>query len=499
MLHDLSLKNTASAVVYRIVLTGGPCGGKCWGRGTELMMWDGSVKKVEDIREGEWLMGDDSSPRVVRHGSLKRGNTEKDAAEFVPSEKQRVAPATYRITSANNQNASWTCNGDHILVLQIDDAPTIQSVGGDQYSVFAWQLENPSTPALTRVTPDSFPTIETAEEFRVDYMTKTLWRPLQFETDVNDFSLLSKDVRAKCKMFIMPQVHYSESGAKASIANRLQEILPSVIVAEDDESAWALGYILGGGDLDHANVQTRLDAWTVAIGSVLPASELLHQLLAIYGVPVPGFGIPSELLTSSAQLRRALLAGIIDAAGRMDDDAVIVNGTAPFMTAVVQLARSLGFVTSRLESSVSLGDDTAVRISGSELSELKTNLSNTLAKLTVEEDLRSFAFECERVDHADYFGFTVCTPTGGETNGRFLMGDFVVTHNTTAMGTLTERFQALGWRVFRVPEAATMLLSGGHTFANLNKQQQYQFQAALLKLMMSLEEAFITVRKTNDN
>src|SRR4051794_23814721 len=67
---------------------------------------------------------------------------------------------------------------------------------------------------------------------------------------------------------------------------------------------------------------------------------------------------------------------------------------------------------------------------------------------------------------------------------------------TTAMSTLTERFQALGWRVFRVPEAATMLLSGGHSFANLNRLQQYQFQAALLKLMLSLEEAFITLARS---
>lgn len=75
--------------------------------------------------------------------------------------------------------------------------------------------------------------------------------------------------------------------------------------------------------------------------------------------------------------------------------------------------------------------------------------------------------------------------TGGPCGGK-----------TTAMSTLTERFQALGWRVFRVPEAATMLLSGGHSFANLNKLQQYQFQAALLKLMLSLEEAFLALARS---
>lgn len=50
--------------------------------------------------------------------------------------------------------------------------------------------------------------------------------------------------------------------------------------------------------------------------------------------------------------------------------------------------------------------------------------------------------------------------------------------------------------MFRVPEAATMLLSGGHSFANLNKLQQYIFQGALLKLMLALEDAFITLARS---
>jgi len=39
--------------------------GKCHGKGTELLMYDGSVKKVEEVVEGDLLMGDDSTPRTV--------------------------------------------------------------------------------------------------------------------------------------------------------------------------------------------------------------------------------------------------------------------------------------------------------------------------------------------------------------------------------------------------------------------------------------------------
>ena len=46
-------------------------GGKCLGKGTEILLYDGSKKKVEDIIIGDLLMGDDSTPRKVL--SLARG------------------------------------------------------------------------------------------------------------------------------------------------------------------------------------------------------------------------------------------------------------------------------------------------------------------------------------------------------------------------------------------------------------------------------------------
>ena len=39
--------------------------GKCFGRGTELLMFNGSIKKVEDIVINDLLMGPDSKPRKV--------------------------------------------------------------------------------------------------------------------------------------------------------------------------------------------------------------------------------------------------------------------------------------------------------------------------------------------------------------------------------------------------------------------------------------------------
>jgi len=54
-----------------IIIAARPGMGKCLGKGTGVLMYDGSVKKVEDIKAGELLMGDDSTPRRVL--SLARG------------------------------------------------------------------------------------------------------------------------------------------------------------------------------------------------------------------------------------------------------------------------------------------------------------------------------------------------------------------------------------------------------------------------------------------
>ena len=54
-----------------IIIAARPGMGKCLGKGTKVLMYNGTLKKVEDIISGELLMGDDSTPRKVL--SIARG------------------------------------------------------------------------------------------------------------------------------------------------------------------------------------------------------------------------------------------------------------------------------------------------------------------------------------------------------------------------------------------------------------------------------------------
>jgi hypothetical protein len=94
--------NTYLKHVKQVCFGGGllelPCAyGKCLGKDTEVLMYDGTVKKVQDVNVGDLLMGDDSTPRNVL--TLARGREQM-----------------YKISSKKGD--TYTCNESHILSLK---------------------------------------------------------------------------------------------------------------------------------------------------------------------------------------------------------------------------------------------------------------------------------------------------------------------------------------------------------------------------------------------
>lgn len=83
-----------------LALLSGPSGqGKCLGKNTEVLLYDGTIKKVQDIIVGDILMGDDSTPRTVL--STCSGNDE--LYEIIPT-----------------KGRSYIVNSKHILTLKGD-------------------------------------------------------------------------------------------------------------------------------------------------------------------------------------------------------------------------------------------------------------------------------------------------------------------------------------------------------------------------------------------
>lgn len=80
----------------RVLMQSGTGTGKCLVKGTPVLMFDGTIKPVEEIQVGDVLMGDDSTPRIV----LTTTTGTELCYDIVPVKGQK-----------------WGCNQSHILSL----------------------------------------------------------------------------------------------------------------------------------------------------------------------------------------------------------------------------------------------------------------------------------------------------------------------------------------------------------------------------------------------
>lgn len=79
--------------------------------------------------------------------------------------------------------------------------------------------------------------------------------------------------------------------------------------------------------------------------------------------------------------------------------------------------------------------------------------------------------------------------TGGPCSGK-----------TTGQARLSTFFENMGWKVYRVPETATHLLSGGVEFNRMDAEAVEEFQEDLLLCMIQTEETFFRLaRKCDQN
>lgn len=131
-----------NAPVLFVLSTGG---GKCLARDTPILMFDGTIKMVQDVQVGDLLMGPDSTPRRVL--SLARGRE-----------------AMYRVTPVKGD--PYVVNESHILSLR-NDLGVVKNISVREYLAepHHWRIRNPGwrvpgilrgdlTPELSHITVD---------------------------------------------------------------------------------------------------------------------------------------------------------------------------------------------------------------------------------------------------------------------------------------------------------------------------------------------------------
>lgn len=358
-----------------IVVVAGQSGhGKCLAKGTLVLMYDGTIKKVEDVSPGDELIGPDSRPRRVL--SICSG-----------SEK------LYKVIPTRGD--SYTVNESHILSLR-------------KRNVWSHGRKTHSDEVVNMGILDYLSLSKTARKNLYGYHVPINWKKREVPIDPYFFGIWLGDGNS--------------DGSKITTAD--------IVVREFlREFSASIGHVY------HEREQKNNKS---VITSVVRNTKRgvreggLQNSLRKLGV-LGNKHIPVVYKANDRETRLRLFAGLIDSDGCLNPPGSFEYVTKSKLLAddVAYLARSLGFfvkitlVKKGIRSRNFMGEYYRLGISG-DLSVVPVLIKRKIPKVRSQiKDILVTNISVQPIESGQYYGFEI------DGDGLFLLGDFTVTHNTT--------------------------------------------------------------------
>lgn len=342
--------------------------GKCLAPGTLVLMYDGTVKKVEDICAGERLMGPDSKPRRVL--SLAQGWDEM-----------------YRVTPVKGD--FYEVNEAHIISVKM----TVRShkKWGYDGKIFDVSI--------------------------LDYFKKSkYWKHCAKGYRVG-VEFTEKEVS------LPPYFIGAWLGDGTSHLAAITTVDPEIISYIDAMADWY------GLDIRIDQSKDRCPTYTLT-SHVRGGLNIVHDRLKQMDV-FRNKHIPWKYKTNSRTKRLELLAGLIDTDGSLDCGGYdLVFKQKVLAEDVVFVARSVGFAAymkpckKTCTNNRKVGQYYRVFISG-DVSQIPVRIRRKKAEVRKQKkNVLLTGIKVQSIGKGEYYGFEI------DGDGRFLLGDFTVTHNT---------------------------------------------------------------------
>jgi superfamily II DNA or RNA helicase len=376
--NKIITRNTHSYILIQKAGTG-----KCMGFDTKIIMYNGTIKAVQDINIGDILMGDDSLPRKVLN--LGRGRDEM-----------------YEISSVNGD--MYTANSSHIMCLKYSIKPYIVHMVTTHEYIIKWFNHS-------------------------DYMCiRTVFK---YENEDK------YDVKSKAELFLDKKTRHCDDDVIIKVKDYLN--LPKSTQRQ------LKGYKTGI-DFPEKKlyIDPYILSYWLCEGEVKPIpakfyirSCLYYENLKYYNL-LNNKHIPHEYKCNSKENRLKLLAGLLDSDGYLNKNCYkIIKKNEILSDDILFLARSLGFVADKKESAFKCG--TAyykIFISGDGLDEIPVLCKRNKAKPMQRENnkLRS-SIKVKSIGISNYYGFVL------DGNHKYILGDFTVTHNTISAIEIINRLK----------------------------------------------------------
>lgn len=384
-----------------IIVAARPSMGKCLAKGTKVLMFNGALKCVEDIKVGEKLMGDDSTPRKI-----------------ISTVQGREKMYWVR----QNKGIDYRVNELHILSLK-RSRNEYKHKHGDVLNIPIKEY------------------LEKSDKFKSNY--KGYKVPVRF---------MQKSLRVEPYFIGL----WLGDGRKSDvrIANTNEEVVSYLkiyakklnlkLVKSKDDGKCPMYSITNAKKINRRK--------TFSLQAVMRKLDLLNNK-----------HIPQDYLINSTQNRLELLAGLIDSDGHYDKQCngyEITQKNKKLAKQIKFLCDSLGFRTSLKKKKASIKsidfecDVYRVRIFG-DIDRVPVQIKRKKAqpwRVKRSWNQTGIKVEYDKVD--DYYGFEI------DGNRLFLLEDMTVTHNTAL--TLNLAQQALndnkGVAIFSLEMPAEQLM-----------------------------------------
>lgn len=388
--------------------------GKSVIKGEKVLMFDGSIKNVEDIKCGELVMGDDSTPRTVleTHSGIDK---------------------MYKIT--NRRGESYTVNSHHIISLIYTGKKNLRDRKDKNGYQIVWfnkykcKLDYKTFSYKDGNKEDAY---NKAKEF-----LDKLVDDRKVDIPILDFLKLSKKYRNNLLGYQVP-IQFPEKDVPID--------------------PYMIGYWLGDGTSSNSDITTQDSTVLYYFVKHLPQYNLFLDYKRIYCYKISsGYGqkgnmflqtlkdlnllnnkhVPMIYKCNSRENRMKLLAGFIDADGHLtkknDFEITQCKKHERLMDDIIYLARSLGFLATKHIKKTTwthneekkYGEALRIHINGKGIDEIPTLIPRKQARRRMNRaDALVSQISVEEVGEGEYYGIEL------DGNNRFVLGNFIVTHNS---------------------------------------------------------------------
>jgi hypothetical protein len=395
----------------------GPMGtGKCHTFDTPILMYDGSIKMVQDIVVGDKVMGDDSKCRNV----LSLGRGEDDLYDIVYSNGEK-----------------YGVNSEHIMCLKQSGMNVIKIVKTksreDRYKVCYFDKNDyklHSKRFCDQTEAEKYLQDMKDEHDYVEIPVKTLLKlPKYIRVNLKGYKRGVEFSRKKVPFdpYIIGAWLGDGTSSKSEITNQDATILHymktelkkyNLNLVHRDKYTYGISY-----DMHEHDTRNNKNMFL----QVLKDCNLINNK-----------HIPDVYKINDSETRLELLAGIIDTDGSYCDDSKgydIIQKNKTLATDIVFVARSLGFSANMSQCEKSCmykgekrtGTYYRIHLSGDNLASIPVKCPRKMARneRVINKDSMVMGITIEPRGWGNYYGFEL------DKNHKYLLGDFTITHNTS--------------------------------------------------------------------